>query len=697
MIRVLVIILLTVLACSICHAVPSSLPSLTIPDCLGVNIHFSGRQQAQVDQIADGGFRFIRMDFVWGAIETQKGVYNFASYDALVDSLASRGVRAFFILGYGNGLYGSHPNTTDDGRAAFAAFAKASAAHFKSKGVIWEIWNEPNRECWGAKPNPEDYVELAKAVYPAVKEADPNALVAGPALNRWDYGYLAKAIKSGLLNYIDILSLHPYDPAMPEDAIVFYSKVRSIIRKYDPQKIGIPIISGEWGYNTSKWGISLDKQAEYLSRMFLTNIMCGCRLNIWYDWRNDGTEYTNGEHNYGVVYNDFKEKPAYVAMKTLSTQLKGYTFVKRLQAKSDEDYLVLFRKENDYRLAAWTTAKPHAVSIPIDVQGLDIVSLLGEKKQVETNGTLRIDLESSVQYIEPSKPSNALAAQARKVVISKTELPWMEVLAPVEGNLLIEVRRPAAQLRTNFKGKVFIGGTKGIKTASDFAALSLAPSQDRAIIRIKIDGPPAPIFSFGCTLIDQNGRKIASIPAKRYSIVETFADGKPGDQVTKYNAEFTEKTYPSWSDNSKDAKGMADLTYVKAPQQSPMSVCAKLDYLLTNAKCTALVTPATPIKQEIQPTGLKAWIKGDGNDGSLRLEITDARDEVFQPDCGLADFTDWRCVTIDMTSTSGDHWGGTRDGRMECPLTWSRLLLIDNLARDIKGSVYLGPMMLCYE
>ncbi len=44
-----------------------SLPSDIVPDGLGVNIHFTDAQPGELDMLAQGGFRWIRMDFGWAA------------------------------------------------------------------------------------------------------------------------------------------------------------------------------------------------------------------------------------------------------------------------------------------------------------------------------------------------------------------------------------------------------------------------------------------------------------------------------------------------------------------------------------------------------------------------------------------------------------------------------------------------------
>ncbi len=228
------------------YAAQSGLPASTVPECIGVNIHFTGTEREQVDKIAEEGFRFIRMDFHWAGIEKSKGEYNFKAYDELVDSLATKNIRALFILDYGNPLYdgGAAPHT-DEGRAAFAKFAAAGAEHFKGKGVLWELWNEPNGGFWRPQANVEDYVKWCKVVYPALKKADPDCTVLAPALAGWDTAFLENVFKQGLLEATDVVSLHPYGSGKPEDAAILYTKARDLIAKYAEE--GPAVSHCEWG------------------------------------------------------------------------------------------------------------------------------------------------------------------------------------------------------------------------------------------------------------------------------------------------------------------------------------------------------------------------------------------------------------------------------------------------------------------
>src|SRR5215831_6602849 len=59
----------------------------TVPDALGVNIHFTDPRRGEMKMLSEGGFRWVRMDFSWSRTEKTKGEYDFAPYDRLLSAL----------------------------------------------------------------------------------------------------------------------------------------------------------------------------------------------------------------------------------------------------------------------------------------------------------------------------------------------------------------------------------------------------------------------------------------------------------------------------------------------------------------------------------------------------------------------------------------------------------------------------------
>ncbi|MCX6910405.1 MAG: cellulase family glycosylhydrolase [Verrucomicrobia bacterium] len=387
--------ILVLLCLLVVSSLAAELPEPVLPAGVGVNIHFTRGREADLDLIAAAGFKFIRMDFGWQGIERKKGEYDWLAYDELTANLEKRGLRAIYILDYSSALYEETFTATDrhtkrehkdvaspqhpESVAAFARWAGAAAARFRGRHIIWEIWNEPNISFWKPKPDVTQYTALALATCRAVRAADPQATIVAPATSEFPWTFFESLFASGILKYLDAVSVHPYRHTPPETAAADYLKLRGLIAKYAPKgKENLPIISGEWGYSTQRKGHPLEKQAAYLSRQQLSNLLNGVPLSIWYDWKNDGTDPDYNEHNFGTVDHQLKPKPSYVAVQTMTRELTGYRVARRLfaaGAPSDEDFILLCESAaGDHKLAAWTLGEPHAVALDLELAGADHVT-----------------------------------------------------------------------------------------------------------------------------------------------------------------------------------------------------------------------------------------------------------------------------------------------------------------------------------
>ncbi len=376
------------------------LPPQVISHPFGVNVHFVEPDSTEVEVLASAGFKFIRMDFQWSVVEKEKGVYNFTGYEHLLSALDEKGIRALLIFDYGNPFYdnGLAPHS-DEGRCAFAKFAGKAAAHFQDRGVLWEIWNEPNGTgFWKPKPNPEHYTALAIRTADAIKEADPEALVVAPAISMIDLEFLEASCQFGLLEHIDVVSVHPYRSKPPETVSSAYSALQDVIARYAPREKSIPLISGEWGYSAVK--VSLEQQAQYLVRQMLSNMLIGFQLSIWYDWRNDGTDPNEKEHNFGTVFNDLSPKPAYRAMKVLVEQLDRYRLVERIDTGDTSDYVLLFRKGGTEKVVAWTIDEGHQIRLALNGGKAEITDMMGQARHESlAGGYLTLKINGSPVYI----------------------------------------------------------------------------------------------------------------------------------------------------------------------------------------------------------------------------------------------------------------------------------------------------------
>jgi len=276
----------------------------------GVTIEFYRNADKQAEMMAAAGVRWVRIDLAWSAAELEAGRYDFRTWDRFLDSFEPHGIRVLFILDYGNRLYEDGlPPSTENGRAAFAAFAGAAARHFRGRAA-WEIWNEPNvPQFWAGTPDPAAYVALARAAAAEIRREDRRAWILGPSLggDTFDFAYLSATFNLGLLDIVDAVSVHPYGAAYPEAAAAFYDEVRHRIALRAPDR-DIPVVVSEWGYAVE--GLGTEKQAEYLLRALNTNRRSGIPLTIWYNWQEPITPW----HSFGLLDVRGRPKPAYDAM-----------------------------------------------------------------------------------------------------------------------------------------------------------------------------------------------------------------------------------------------------------------------------------------------------------------------------------------------------------------------------------------------
>ncbi len=397
----------------------SEIPAGGATSGVGVNIHFTRGHEADLDLIAAAGFKFVRMDFFWADIEHEKGTYDWSAYDELTANLERHGLCAYYIFDYSHPLYEEtvtdknghsvlasphHPESV----AAFARWAAAAARHFHGRHIVWEIWNEPNGSFWEPEADVKAYTTLALATARAVRAADPQATIVAPATSGFSWPFLEDFLQSGVLSYLDAVSVHPYrrTDQPPESAAGDYARLRGIIASNTPasRREAIPILSGEWGYSTCVNGVSLPTQAAFAARQQLANVLQGVPISIWYDWKNDGDDPKENEHNFGAVRSDLTPKPTYLAIKTLTQQLTGFAIQSRQPAENAHDFvLVLTNAASETKLAAWTLDQPHSFTLTLSsapAANISYVDSDGKAGEINpTNHQITLPLEAAPRYV----------------------------------------------------------------------------------------------------------------------------------------------------------------------------------------------------------------------------------------------------------------------------------------------------------
>lgn len=312
----------------------------------GLNVHAPGG--ADLTQIFDAtqsaGFGWVRVDFVWAAIEPAPGEFDFRAYDAIVDAAAARGLSVLAILGYTPDWATDGPEGSGVPRdpADWQGFCSQVATRYAGRVERFELWNEPNQSAFWAGSRSQYINVIVKPGSAALHAANPAARVGGPALAhlvsggsdwyRWLYDVLQSASDS-----LDFVTHHVYDNDGDGDITkkltgstrfanqpslwdIENPSVREVLKNvgWYPSR---PVWLTETGWNTSQ--VSEAAQAAYATGL-LDTWFTGVEGKSWIDRvflyeARDGV----GDDAFGLLRADGSPKPAYDAVKSFISAHEG--------------------------------------------------------------------------------------------------------------------------------------------------------------------------------------------------------------------------------------------------------------------------------------------------------------------------------------------------------------------------------------
>jgi len=296
--------------------------------------------------LADSGVKWARCQTGWLKCEKEKGVYDFAWLENIVESLLHIGIQPWFSVSFGNPLYTpveeydnyavKHPGERPPGRIrgyvgevplyhgaeavkGWHNYLVALANRFKGRVSHWEIWNEPDHlgMFWlhkGQKLYPEikddsqrrrrcskDYAEFVKISSSAIKSVIPAAKIIGIAT---DIEYLRGLRENNIAEHIDVFAYHYYGFTPEYYAREKFDLVKTIIGK--PGK-KIDFWMGESGKHTGKpqypsYFPTEYNQAKFLTRRFVTDLNCGVGLSSYFTASDLSNYYPDGsDQHYGII------------------------------------------------------------------------------------------------------------------------------------------------------------------------------------------------------------------------------------------------------------------------------------------------------------------------------------------------------------------------------------------------------------
>lgn len=280
----------------------------------------------------------------------------------------------------------------------------------------WQLENEPDlrndtaKRKWGRDfANTQEYTDLLRLTYKALKQADPQAKLMpnfaglGQGQGEKSLAYMKKFIELGGLSYSDLFSYHLYPETYSNNEFIdFLEKVKSLIGK----DIAIWITeSAIPSYKTgTNYTYSEALQARWLLEYFAYHLSHGVEKIFWLSIID--TSPSLGTNRMGLMgLMDFKrkkQKPAYYTYKLMSKKLTGYSSVEEL---SSGQYKFSFRDKNPiYILWNETGTTTLDLTDEINADEVTITHIIEEEGQtnalVETMPTNQILVNESPIFVE---------------------------------------------------------------------------------------------------------------------------------------------------------------------------------------------------------------------------------------------------------------------------------------------------------
>ena len=368
---------------------PSPTPVLFLG--FGVETHYT--DATMVEMIRQAGVTLMRRNgLLWSLVEATEGERNWGAVYSLEQELqafSAQGIQVILIVRSSPrwaqkvpGVYCGpvSPEKLD----AFAVFMRDLVSRYSAPPYnvkYWELGNEPDIDpslvqpdsvygCWGNKDDEYYgggyYAEMLRAVYPAIKAADPQAQVlTGGLLLDCDptnppegqsctsAKFLEGILRNNGGDYFDFVSFHGYPqyykgydtdslyPSWDKRGGVVLGKahfLREVLAKYGVNK---PLILTEGSMTCPTWNAEqcnppgedfYEAQADYVIQLNIKNWAAGLAATVWYQYEGPGWRYSS------LLMDNRNPKPAYNALKFLTSEMSGMTFQRdRTDGTSDSD------------------------------------------------------------------------------------------------------------------------------------------------------------------------------------------------------------------------------------------------------------------------------------------------------------------------------------------------------------------------
>ncbi|MCW3148890.1 hypothetical protein N8H22_09830 [Stutzerimonas stutzeri] len=324
--------------------------------------------------ISAAGITSVRTDAHWAYVERERNrLVIEPSWPRYLADTRQHGLDTLFILGYGNRFHGDGEKPRSEPvRASFNRYVAHLAERLKGQVAHYEVWNEWDVEDPKSPAFTQDYSRLIADAAGIIRQHDPDARVLAGAVTTLgiESGFAQRLVENGVLQSVDGLSLHPYVHCRgwrrntPEAWIAWLAEVDQQLTLTAGRPVPLYLTEMAWPAHEGACGISETLQAAYLARSyFLARTLPNIKGMWWYDFRNDGTDRREREHNFGLLRHDYSAKPAYAVLQAISEIVSQYELRGQERRANDDVVLLRFAKGTEELIVAWSGGRPRTHAI----------------------------------------------------------------------------------------------------------------------------------------------------------------------------------------------------------------------------------------------------------------------------------------------------------------------------------------------
>lgn len=366
-----------------------------------VELNRNDVQNIDLPLIGKLGFSYTRGGIGWQDSVPSPNVFQISEWSNWAISCIKNngGMEDLPVLSFGNtNITPECPPRSEYALEQFAWYAQQVCLYYEKlyghplKNI--DVWNEYWMEGGGFNPDcatPEDYANMLKAVYPAVKEVSPTTTVWGLSGAGFDHlEWTERILKAGGGDYMDGYTLHPYrNKELPDVSGIdeLAGKYKKLFESYGytDKKVWV----SEWGW-PSCGEDGYPDEMQQASNFVRANIINTANhlfdMTNWYSANNVNND--NGqESRFGLLRGmydvmGYEAKPSYLACANYMNLMIGAEFVDKKQIGDNVTAYHYKMRDGQDVLVAWAVEKSESAALNINTSSVTLYDCYGNEEKL---------------------------------------------------------------------------------------------------------------------------------------------------------------------------------------------------------------------------------------------------------------------------------------------------------------------------